>query len=85
MTTQTAIAPHSDRRSRRSRPTAPAVVGIAYAAAWVTGLAVWPSNLEVAASGAKVVSLPLLLVWVAATGITLGQASRSDGRCHARA
>jgi hypothetical protein len=30
--------------------------GIAYAAAWVTGLAVWPSNLNVAASGAKVVS-----------------------------
>ena len=71
MTTQTAAAPHSNRdadrhatgpagttfrRSRRLRMTAPAVAGIAYAAAWVTGLAVWPSNLDVAASGAKVMS-----------------------------
>jgi hypothetical protein len=57
MTTQTAaVAPHSGRRSRRSRTTAPALAGVAYAAAWVTGLAVWPSNLDVAASGAKVVA-----------------------------
>jgi hypothetical protein len=56
MTTQTAAASHSNRRSRRSQITAPALAGIAYAAAWVTGLAVWPSNLDVAASGAKVMS-----------------------------
>ena len=72
MTTQTATAPHSNgdadrraaratgpapfRRSRRLRTTAPAVAGIAYALAWVTGLAVWPSSLDVAASGAKVMS-----------------------------
>jgi hypothetical protein len=36
--------------------TAPAAAGIAFAVAWVTGLAVWPSNPDVAASGAKVVS-----------------------------
>ena len=36
--------------------TAPAAAGIAFVAAWVTGLAVWPTNLNVAASGGKVVS-----------------------------
>jgi hypothetical protein len=36
--------------------TAPAVAGVAYLLAWVTGLAVWPSNLDVAASGSQVVA-----------------------------
>jgi hypothetical protein len=35
---------------------APAVAGVAYLLAWVTGLAVWPSNLDVAASGGQVVA-----------------------------
>jgi hypothetical protein len=38
----------------RSLIKAPAVAGIAYATAWVLGLAVWPSNLDVAASNVKV-------------------------------
>jgi hypothetical protein len=41
---------------RRSRIPAPAVAGIAYTAAWVLGLAVWPSNLDVAATNVKVVA-----------------------------
>lgn len=57
MTTQTEAAPIAPSRSRRRRLlTAPAAAGIAFVAAWVTGLAVWPSNLDVSASGAKVVS-----------------------------
>ncbi|MGH2881229.1 MAG: hypothetical protein ACRDPA_00760 [Solirubrobacteraceae bacterium] len=36
--------------------TARVAAGIAFVAAWVTGLAVWPSNLDGAASGAKVIS-----------------------------
>jgi hypothetical protein len=36
--------------------TAPAVAGVAYLVAWVTGLAVWPSNLDVAASGSQVIA-----------------------------
>jgi hypothetical protein len=36
--------------------TAPAAAGIAFVAAWAAGLAVWPSNLDVAASGTRVVS-----------------------------
>jgi hypothetical protein len=36
--------------------TTPAVAGIAYTAAWLLGLAVWPSNLDVAASNVKVVA-----------------------------
>ena len=35
---------------------APAVAGVAYLLAWVIGLAVWPSNLDVAASGGQVVA-----------------------------
>jgi hypothetical protein len=54
MTTQTATTPIRSRR--RGLLAAPAAAGIAYAAAWVTGLAVWPSNLDVTASGAKVMS-----------------------------
>ena len=58
MTTQTAAtAPGmSVGRRRRSLITAPAVAGIAYTTAWVLGLAVWPSNLDVAATDAKVVT-----------------------------
>jgi hypothetical protein len=57
MTTQTATAPSTLIRSRRrGLLAAPAAAGIAYAAAWVTGLAVWPSNLDVTVSGAKVMS-----------------------------
>ncbi len=36
--------------------TTPAVGGIGFVAAWVIGLAVWPSNLDVAATGSHVVS-----------------------------
>jgi len=56
-TIPTARAPTSSLRHRgRGLITAPAVAGIAYATAWVLGLAVWPSNLDVAASHAKVLA-----------------------------
>jgi hypothetical protein len=52
-----ARAPTSPLGQRgRSRITAPALAGIAYATAWVLGLAVWPSNLDVAASNVKVLA-----------------------------
>jgi hypothetical protein len=41
---------------RFDRLTAPAVAGVVFVAAWVTGLAAWPSNLDVAASGQKVLA-----------------------------
>jgi hypothetical protein len=58
MTTQPAATAPSMSVGRRSRNliAAPAVAGIAYTAAWVLGLAVWPSNLDVAASNVKVVA-----------------------------
>jgi hypothetical protein len=58
MTTQTAATAPSTPVGRRGRSmlTAPAVAGIAYTTAWVLGLAVWPSNLDVAASNVKVVA-----------------------------
>jgi hypothetical protein len=58
MTTQTAAtAPNiSVARWSRSLITAPAVAGIAYSTAWVLGLAVWPSNLDVAATNVKVLA-----------------------------
>jgi hypothetical protein len=56
MTTQTAAAPGTRTRSRRPGLAPPAVAGIAFIAAWVTGLLVWPSNLDVAASGSQVAS-----------------------------
>jgi hypothetical protein len=57
MTTQTATAPSTPVRSRRrGLLAAPAAAGIAFAVAWVMGLAVWPSNLDVAASGTKIIS-----------------------------
>ena len=36
--------------------TTPAVAGVVYLVAWLAGLAVWPSNLDVAASGSQVVA-----------------------------
>ena len=57
MTTQTATAPGTTLHSRDRRSiSAPPTAGIAFAAAWVIGLLVWPSNLDVAASGSRVVS-----------------------------
>ena len=43
-------------RGRNKLLTAPAVAGVAYLLAWVAGLAVWPSNLDVAATGSQVVT-----------------------------
>lgn len=57
MTTHTATAPSTTIGSRHRGLAAPATAGIAFIAAWVTGLLVWPSNLDVAASGARVVSV----------------------------
>ena len=52
-----AKAPASSLGQRgRSLITAPAVAGIGYSTAWVLGLAVWPSNLDVAASNVKVLA-----------------------------
>jgi hypothetical protein len=56
MTTQTAATAPNLSVGRRSLITAPAVAGIAYATAWVLGLAVWPSNLDVAATNVKVLA-----------------------------
>jgi hypothetical protein len=58
MTTRTTVTAPSMRAGRRgrSRITAPAVAGIGYTAAWVLGLAVWPSNLDVGAANVKVVA-----------------------------
>jgi hypothetical protein len=58
MTTQTVATAPSTPVGRRGRSLlkAPAVAGIAYTTAWVIGLAVWPSNLDVAASNVKVVA-----------------------------
>ena len=52
----TSTASSSPIGGRTRLLTAPAVAGVAYLAAWVTGLAVWPSNLDVAASGSQVVA-----------------------------
>jgi hypothetical protein len=56
MTTQPAATAPGTALGRRSRIPAPAVPGIAYTAAWVLGLALWPSNLDVAATNVKVVA-----------------------------
>lgn len=57
MTTYTATVPSTPIRSpRRGWLTAPAAAGIAFVTAWVAGLLVWPSNLDLAASGTRVVS-----------------------------
>lgn len=52
----TSTAPSRPIGGRTRLLTAPAVAGVAYLLAWVTGLAVWPSNLDVAASGSQVVA-----------------------------
>lgn len=58
MTTQTAPTVPGKRVGARGSSlfTTSAVAGIVYTVAWVTGLAVWPSNLDVAASDAEVVT-----------------------------
>jgi hypothetical protein len=56
MATQTAATAPGMSVGRRSWITAPAVAGVAYTAAWLLGLAVWPSNLDVAATNVKVVA-----------------------------
>jgi hypothetical protein len=57
MTTHAAHTRSTTIRSRRfRRVTAPAAAGVAFVAAWATGLAAWPANLNVAASGTQVVS-----------------------------
>jgi hypothetical protein len=53
MTTCTAPTRGTQGRSRGiGRLTAPGAAGVAFVAAWATGLAVWPTNLDVAAPGA---------------------------------
>jgi hypothetical protein len=52
----TSSAPSRPISGRGGLLTAPAVAGVAYLVAWLTGLAVWPSNLDVAASGSQVVT-----------------------------
>jgi hypothetical protein len=52
----TSTAPSRSIGGRTRLLTAPAVAGVAYLVAWVTGLAVWPTNLDVAASGSRVVA-----------------------------
>jgi hypothetical protein len=82
-------------RPARGPITVPAVAGLVYATAWVVGLSVWPSNLDVAATGAKVAATYgahqgaamaqyLLVEGVAAIAlavvvITLGRAARLRG------
>lgn len=57
MTTHAAAASSATIQLRhRGWLTAPAAAGLAFATAWAAGLAVWPSNLNVAASGAQVVT-----------------------------
>jgi hypothetical protein len=57
MTTHAATAPGTTLQSRHRRSiSAPPTAGIAFVAAWIIGLLVWPSNLEVAASGSRIVS-----------------------------
>ena len=69
MTTHTATVPSTPIRSPfRGWLTAPAAAGIAFVAAWVAGLLVWPSNLDVAASGARVVS-----AYTAHQGVAIAQ------------
>lgn len=69
MTTHTATtAQRTTIRSPHRGLAAPAAAGIAFVAAWVTGLLVWPSNLDVAASGRQVVS-----AYAGHEGVTVAQ------------
>jgi hypothetical protein len=52
----TSTAPSRPISGRNLLLTAPAMAGVAYLLAWVTGLAVWPSNLVVGASRSQVVA-----------------------------
>jgi hypothetical protein len=52
----TSIATSRSAGGRSRLLTVPAVAGVVYLVAWVAGLAVWPSNLDVAASGSHVVA-----------------------------
>lgn len=58
MTTQTAPGAPGARVGARGSSlfTASAVAGFVYTVAWVTGLAVWPSNLDLAATNVKVLA-----------------------------
>jgi hypothetical protein len=57
MTTQIMTTPPTPTRSRRrALVTVPAAAGIAFVAAWVTGLALWPTNLAVNAPDASVLT-----------------------------
>lgn len=97
MKTGTDLTAPTTRGSRRLAEiiSAPAVAGIAYTAAWAAGLAVWPSNLDVAMSGAQVVAAyaghqvvaitqyllveGLAAVALAGVVMALGQAARRRG------
>jgi hypothetical protein len=46
----------SSDHPKRTLMTLPVLAGIAYTLAWIVGLAVWPANLDVAASGAQVLA-----------------------------
>jgi hypothetical protein len=52
----TSTAPTGSIRAGRRLLTAPALAGVAYLVAWLAGLAVWPSNPDVASSGSQVVA-----------------------------
>ena len=96
-TTQPAATAPAMALGRRSRVllTAPAVAGIACITAWVLGLAVWPSNLDVAATNVKIVTTysgheraavtqyllveGLAAIALAVVVIALGQAARPRG------
>jgi hypothetical protein len=92
--TSTATSEPISRRGRRLHP-APAIAGITYLAVWVVGLAIWPSNLDVASSDSQVIAAyaghrgqamiqSLLVHGVAAVALavvvlTLGRAARHRG------
>ncbi|HEX7210717.1 MAG TPA: hypothetical protein VF241_07340 [Propionibacteriaceae bacterium] len=92
--TSTATSEPISRRGRRLHP-APAIAGITYLAVWVVGLAIWPSNLDVASSDSQVIAAyaghrgqamiqSLLVHGVAAVALavvvlTLGRTARHRG------
>jgi hypothetical protein len=56
MTAHTAPTRSPALRSRLGPVTTPAAAGVTFVAAWAAGLVAWPSNVNVAASGTKVLS-----------------------------
>ncbi len=61
MTTQTTVSTEtsshvSHGRSNRLLRAVPALAGVAYTLVWVVGLLIWPSNLDVTASGSAVLA-----------------------------